>query len=1172
MNLSRRVAISLTCGLLAGALVWAQTFQGGVRGTIQDTSGAAIAVAKVTLTDEATGIARSTVTGSGGEYSFSAVVPATYTVSIEKPGFNKLDKKGVIVSTQEFLIVDLKMSVGDVTQSVNVTAEDVPLLETENASTGQMIDNQKLTDLPNMGRNAFYEGVKVSQNVTPGGDPKFNRMEDQSGSSEISIAGGPIRGNNYLLDGISITDSMNRAVIIPTIESVQEVKLQANTYDAEVGRTGGGTFNLFLKSGTNAIHAVGFGYTWMQDWLANTYFANASGRNPDGTLKLPIANQPFYNYGFAIGGPVVIPKVYNGKNKTFWWISGESYRQTEAATSTLSVPTALEAAGNFSQSYTNAGHTAEQIIYNPTSAGRVAFPNNIIPPSMLNPAGFALASYYPAPNITTNYFGQPNYNSTAVIYDRADQITTKMDQEIFSWWRASASYLHYGSREESNAYFGFGDPGTPGQSMLVRHVDATQANTTLTPSPTMVVYLRFGFNRFPNRTYQLASQGINLANFGLGAAAGGGFPASYVSQLPYDAFPAITMTGDVSSFGAGGFSQSSFYSRSFSGSVSKFLGRHSLKAGFDYRAIHDSGINTITPGAFTFTQAFTSASATSTVPGTGASLASMLLGYPSAGSVTTSLPIENHVNYYGFFVQDDFRLNSKLTINAGLRYEYETGLESSLNTFIVGFDTNATNPVQSQVAGIATKGVIEYAGQNGYGTEANGPSKLKFSPRIGFAWNVLPKTTIRGGYGLFWAPYTFSLVNPLGYTFATPYVASNDGNVTPANSLSNPFPGGVQQPVGNGAGLSAGLGNTFSFFSPNTPSTRVHQFSLDIQRELPWGLVIATGFTGSITHDLIQGTALININQLPDSDLSMGSKLSSKVPNPFFGTSAGVLNLANATVTQAQLLFPYPEFSAINEQDANLNHALYYSYYAKAQKRLGRSVNILTTYTWSRNMDESNGGVANVFNAQPTTAQDNHNQSAEWARSSIDTPNRWTTAVNYMLPFGAGQKFLARNKLLDVAIGGWAVNFQTTMQSGFPLAIYQSNLNSAIGTSTQRPNATGISPVTSGSLEQRLNDYINPAAFSQAPQFTFGDVSRTIPMRGPGMASTDFSMFKSYTFEKFKAQFRAEAFNLTNTPYFYGPGANGTNTGTQLGSSTFGKITAQANFPRVFQLGVRFEY
>ena len=318
MNIIRRIAIPLICAALAVVPLLAQTFQGGVRGTITDSSGAPIPVVKVTLLDQGTGIERSTITGNGGEYSFSAVVPATYTIALEKPGFKKLDQKGVVVGTQEFVTVDLKLDVGDVNQSVNVTAEDVPLLETENASTGQTIDNQKLEDLPNMGRNPFYEGVKISQNVTPGGDPKFNRMEDQSGSSQISIAGGPVRGNNYLLDGISITDSQNRAVIIPTVESVQEVKLQVNTYDAEVGRTGGGTFNLFLKSGTNSIHAAGFGYTWMQDWLANNYFANASGRNAAGQLNQPIANQPFYNYGASIGGPVVIPKLYNGKNKTFW--------------------------------------------------------------------------------------------------------------------------------------------------------------------------------------------------------------------------------------------------------------------------------------------------------------------------------------------------------------------------------------------------------------------------------------------------------------------------------------------------------------------------------------------------------------------------------------------------------------------------------------------------------------------------------------------------------------------------------------------------------------------------------------------------------------------------------------------------------------------------------------
>jgi hypothetical protein len=1158
MHQTKRVALSIVCTLLAAVPALAQTFQGGIRGTIQDKSAAAISAAKVTLTDQGTGISRSTVSGNGGEYSFTAVNPATYTVSVEKPGFNQLDQKNIVVSTQEFLIVDLKLDVGDVTQTVNVTAEDVPLLETENASTGQMIDNQKLQDLPNMGRNPFYEGVKVSQNVTPGGDPKFNRMEDQSGSSQISIAGGPIRGNNYLLDGISITDSQNRAVIIPTVESVQEVKLQASTYDAEVGRTGGGTFNLFLKSGTNDFHAAAFGYTWMQDWLANTFFANSLGRNPDGTLKQPVANQPFYNYGGALGGPAFIPKLYNGKNKTFWWVTGEGYRQTEANTAVLNVPTALEKIGDFSQSYANASHTALQQMYYPTSATtRTPFPGNVIPQSQLSPVGLAMASYYPLPNLTTTYFGQPNYNATGIIYDRADQVTAKADQVLTSWWRASASYLHYGSREESNAYFGFSNPGTPGQSMLVRHVDATQVNTTLTPSPTTVVYLRFGFNRFPNKTYQLASQGIDMTKWG--------FPASYTSQLPYQAFPAITMTGDMSSFGAGGFNQGNFYSRSFSATVSKFMGKHSVKAGFDFRIIHDSGINTVTPGAFSFDGTFTSSTPGKTVAGTGGAIASMLLGFPASGSVTTSLPIENHVTYYGGFIHDDFRMTRKLTLNAGLRYEYETGLESELNSLVVGFDTTAINPIQSQVPGIKTPGVLQYAGQNGAGTTAMNPTALKFAPRVGFAYNLREKTTIRGGYGLYWAPFTFSLVNPLGYTYSTPYVASNNGNATPANSLSNPFPTGIQQPIGNGAGQLAGIGGqNFAFFSNSAKSTRVHQMSLDIQHELPKAFVLALGFVGSITHNLIQSTPDVNINQLPDQYLSLGSQLNGSVPNPFFGTAGGILNLASSTIPLAKTLLPYPQFGTISMQSSDLNHALYTSIYFKVQKRLGRSVNILSTITWSKNEDMSNA-ASNTFNSQQSTSQDNYNRAAEWGLATIDTPLRWTTAINYELPFGTGKKFLARNKFLDILVGGWAVNAQTTMQNGFPLAIYQTNQNSVIGTSVQRPNATGIDPSTSGSVEDRLNNYINKAAFSAAPQFTYGNLSRTITMRGPGQANTDFSLFKSYAAEKFKAQFRAEVFNLTNTPQFYGPTTN-------ISSSAFGTITSQANFNRVFQLGVRFEY
>ena len=480
------------------ALLVAQTFLGGIRGTVTDKSGAIIADAKVTVIDEGTGITRSTISNTDGGYTFNALTPATYDVIVEKPGFKKLEQKGLAVGTQGFLSADLSMEIGQISESVNVTA-DVDAVETTNASTGQAVDKRKLDDLPNMGRNPFYETVKISQNVTPGGDPKFNRMEDQSGSSQISIAGGPITGNNYLLDGIAITNSANQAVIVPIVEAVQEVKLQINTYDAEVGRTGGGTFNLFLKSGSNDFHFAAFGYQWLGPSVANNYFANAAG--------LPEVPQMWKNFGGSFGGPVWIPRVYNGRNKTFFWVATEGYRQNQTESVDIAVPTALERIGDFSQShYTNG---TQQVIYDPMSTvenangtyTRTPFAGNVIPAGQINFIGLKLASYFPLPNQPTPYYGATNYTSTPLQYDRAGQETVKVDQDFTNWLRASASYLHYGSREPSYQTW-INDVASPGQSLLVRFVDATQANATITPSPTWVIALRWGFNRYPNRTYQ----------------------------------------------------------------------------------------------------------------------------------------------------------------------------------------------------------------------------------------------------------------------------------------------------------------------------------------------------------------------------------------------------------------------------------------------------------------------------------------------------------------------------------------------------------------------------------------------------------------------------------------------------------------------------------------------
>lgn len=1126
--------------MLSAGLSLAQSFQGSLRGRVTDPNGAAVPGVKVSAIDEGTALSRATITSGEGEFTFSSLTPATYSLTAEAPGFKRLERRGVVVSTQSAITVDLRLELGQVTEQINVT-EESPLIETANASTGQVIDRQKLIDLPNLGRNPFMMS-KLSETVVQVGNPKFNRMQDQSGSSQISIAGGPVRGNNYTLDGISITDSTNRAVIIPSVEAVQEMKVQANTYDAEMGRTGGGTFNTFLRSGTNQMHGSAFGYMRETAWVANNFFSNRAGT--------PKIDQPFRNYGGSIGGPIVIPKIYDGRNRTFFWITGEAYRQTESAGTRLAVPTALERNGDFSQSLTRTG--SQHIMYDPlttrSDGTRNPFPGNVLPADRISTAGKALASYFPLPSTTGAFYGDVNYDATVAAYNRADQTTWKADHELFRWWKASFSYLHYGSREPGNAWFP--NIASPNQGVLYRKVDATQVNSTLTPSPTMVIAVRYGFNRFPNFSAPVSS-GFDVTKLGL--------PGITAPTNP--AFPAITMSTEMASFGGGTTSSSVLHSKSFNTTASKFMGKHSLKFGFDWRALNNDGTPGTGPSSFSFSDVFTRQRAGTTVQGTGGSLATMLLGYPTAGSVTLSTKFYNYVKYYAGFVQDDWRITPKLTLNMGLRYEYETGPADRKDNFIVGFNPDKASPLQQTVADPKIFGVPLYAGVGGNGTYAGNPNRNKVSPRVGFAYAWDAKTAIRGGYGIFWVPMPFSFQSTLGYSQSTPIIASIDNNFTPSSSLTNPYPTGLLVPIGNADGERAGIGQGLTLPDRDARSGYVQQYSFDIQRQLSGGLVVSGGYVGSKSLQLAQDGR--NVNQLASQYLALGSALNQSVANPMY-QKGGVLAVGNPTISRSQLLRPFPQFTSISLSNSDTNRAQYHSLYAKVQRRFAQGMTVLSTYTWSQNMDQGYGVTGNSFAATAGGPQNAYAPEAEWGLSSSHTPHRLSLAATYELPFGKGKKWLSSNRLADLAVGGWSINAIGVMQSGYPMSITQPNDNSVIGANHMRPNATGLSPSVDKPLAGRLDGWFNPAAFSQAPQFSFGNLGRTISLRGPGQVNWDVSVFKTFSVtERFKAQFRAEALNFTNTPMFYAPNTTYTN-------PQFGKVTSQANFSRMVQLGVRF--
>jgi hypothetical protein len=1130
------VLIGLTASTLS-----AQSYYGVVRGIVADPNGGVVAATKVTLINEGTSEQRATNTNASGEYNFNEVVPATYSIVCESPGFKRFERKGLVVATQAQITVDVKLEVGQVTESVQVT-EAAPLVEASNASQGQVLDNQKLVDLPNLGRNPFMM-AKLSTNVQQVGPPAYNRMEDQSGSSMISIAGGPVRGNNYLIDGIPITDANNRAIIIPTLESVQEVKIQANTYDAEMARTGGGMFNTLMKSGTNAFHGSAYGHVRRTSMDANAFFSNAAG--------IPIADQPNTTWGASFGGPIWIPHVYNGKNKTFFFLGVEHYDDWSSDSSNFNLPTALERAGNFSQSHISAGGPLLSVI-DPTTGN--PFPGNIIPQSRITAVGANIAALYPTPATQPAYYGANDLALSSTIKARAVQYTGKIDEDITSWWRVSLSYLRYYSLEPGDTWFN--SPATTSGWRLQRRVDATQVNSIFTVNPTTVVTLRYGFNRFPNFDYN-SSQGYNIANLG--------FSKNYASTVsPAVAeFPQINMT---SIYGLGDSGDWSYYdeaSHNFSAAVDKFVGRHSLRGGFDYRHLATSGAGiTCTTGCYTFNTNNTLVNSN-----TGVDLADLLLGLPFDRNADTSETLTDFIPYYAWFVQDNFRW-SKLTINMGIRWEHEGGVQETHNGLLTGFNTTATNVLASQVPSLNLKGAAEYAGVGGAPVAAGNYNSQKWGPRVGAAYQLNSKTVLRGGYGLFWAPQIY-LGGPLGtpgYANVTDITGKSTTDV-----MTNPFPAGLLAPIGNTQGAAVGIGTSLNnLIDPQTKSPRVHQYSVDVQRELKGNIALEVGYVGSHSTHLTLGQPTVNVDALNPSYLSQGATaLNAPVANPFANVPqvAGG-TLSGATIPAFRLLLPYPAYTAINEQFGDTNYANYNSMVIKVTKRFSQGLTFLSAFTWSVNKDESSGGVGSSLNGSPGGPQNPYTFAGEYSYSNIDAPLRWTSSVSYELPIGKGKWLLNNsNRATDMILGNWTINAVSVFLSGFPLQIIQNNANSQYGYAVQRPNETSTAPATSGSLESRLYNYINPAAFTVAPPATFGNTPRTLGnLRGPTEANWDLSVFKNIPIrEGMKAQFRAEALNAFNTPYFYSPQ-------TSISNGSFGQINGQANFSRQLQLAIRFSF
>ena len=1145
----------------------AQSNYGAVRGIISDAQGAIISDAKVLLTSESKKIARTTETNGSGEYVFSAVEPGSYRLSVGMTGFKQFENSGIIVDSGNTIPLDVKLELGSTSQSVEVNASE-PLVNNATSYNGQLIDSQKLENLPNPGRNPFLFS-KLDNNVTPVGDPRFVRFQDQSGSSTISIAGAPISSNNYAIDGIPITDFFNRAVIIPSIEAVEEVKIQANTYDAEIGRTSGGMFNTTLKSGSSVLHGVLQGETRQTNWGANLFFNNRTPYTVNGITypTTPRGAAEFYSYVGALGGPIPLPQRLGGKDKTFFWIAEEGYRQRSPLTSNNSfvVPTALERQGNFSEigNVVNGTCVTGRCIYDPltsttitNSAGkqvvvRTPFEGNIIPASRLNSVGTALAKAFPLPNTPVTSYGSFNFNGGDTLGDRADEFDGKIDHQFGARWLADFYYLHYGSKEPGGNALGT-VAGSSSSYLLYRKVDAMGIQNTITLNPSTVLTVGFGFNRFPNDTKDI-SAGFNQATLGL--------PTSYVSALGKTGFPRITTDANLSNEGTSNSGPAVFFSRNFVTGIAKSLGKHNLKAGYVFRAISLTYTSlSDSDGTYSFDNIFTSADNVSS--GSGATAADMVLGYPTSGAVITPTPLAITTAYNALYLQDDFRVTPKLTLNLGIRYEHEPGVHERSNHYSVGFDRNVSNPLTVS-SGVTTFGGVEFAGQNGYKT-TTGDMGSKFSPRAGFAYQLNESTVVRGGYGVFFMPliYTNNAALAPGYVATSTYVATNGGGL-PANNLANPFPGGLSKPSGSSAGYLTGVGSTLTVIDQGRRAPGFDSYSADIEHDFSRGIALKIGYVGGHGRNLAN---TINLNQLGDGFYSQGSTLTSAATNPYY-KKGGAGAIGGATVSENQLLRPFPAFAGITDfvSDGVSN---YNALDIKLQKRFSHGLSVLTAYTWSSNWDNL-WGAGSTLNPGNNGPQDIYNLAPEYSRAINDMPNRFTLSTTYELPFGRGKMLLGNSgRLLDLLVGGWTFNDISILQSGSPLAITQAtNVNSGLGNSTTRPTlVAGTQGCYSGSPEGRLGAYFNKAAYTTTPAFSYGTAPRTSNCYGPGYTNSDLSLNKSFkATERVTAEFRAEALNAFNTPEFNAPNL-------AIGNKSVGQITGTLGFPRLVQLGGRLMF
>lgn len=1154
---------ALILGLLLPAL-YGQQQTAELTGQVTDSSGAVIAGATVTVTNAARGIKIVSRTSATGEYVVPLLPPAEgYQIAVEKQGFKSAMRPGLTLQVAQVATVNIALQPGSVVENVVVTGAP-PLLDSQTSSTGEVIPGRTIVNLPLNGRSSF----RLVQ-LTPGvvftgqaygqfGDVPVNTNQD----SNFSINGGSRKGNDILIDGVPAgAGFFNSITAIPNVDDTQEFKVQTDNLPAEYGRFSGGVINITTKAGTNDLHGTLFEFLRNSALDANDYFDKGAG--------VAIPPLRMNQYGLAVGGPVVLPKIYNGKNRTFFFVDYQGTRRVQGTTFIGTVPTDLQRQGDFSQTFDAKGDLVT--IYNPFSTQpdpnhpgqyiRTAFPNNKIPASMMDPVAKNIIKYYPEPNKKgAQYTNALNYLSNAPLTVLQNNGSVRIDKNVTDRYhffgRVGWSYTQL---TQPNTFGNVASGGNAAVGTTSWHNWAAAFDNTITISPTTLLTINYGFARWYQARKTL-SYGFDNSTLG--------FPASFVSLIRVPTFPNVTVAG-YSPMAGNSYLLNGNDTHSLLSSLTKIAGPHTLTIGTDIRLHRINFFNVNSPsGTFAFAIAGTQGPNPNVANiADGNAFASLLLGFGNSGSMPIGSGVALEDWYTAAYIQDDYRVRSNLTLNMGLRYEEEspyTDRHNDLNYF----DPSVASPAANSQFPNLTGG-LSFAGVNGNSSQVYRWNRLQFGPRFGFSYTPIANTVVRGGFGLVFAPLeisdnTIGTVPNEGYSSSTTWTRSIDGGLTPFNLLSNPYPQGLVQPTGNSLGAGTLLGQALTVWTrlPQTP--QVEQWNFGVQRQLPSSILVDLTYVG--THGL-HLTSTFNPNQLNPSYLSMGTALQAKVPNPF-APFVTVGALAQPTVARSQLLLPFPQFTGIAESNRTWGGSDYNSMQLKVNKRTTHGVSFLAVYSFSKLISNVSPPESPVDGTNPTP-QNYYNLAAERSISEMNVPQSLIVNAVVQLPFGPGMSlFTGAHGLTAKLIGGWQVSGTLIEQTGFPLVMAAS----IAGSGGNRPNVVaGVNPAlsTSRPLPVKVKEWFNTAAFSQPAPFTYGDAPRVeSAVHGPDLHNLDFSAMKETQFhDRFGVQFRADIFNLTNTPHFDVPN-------TTIADPTFGHLTSLLSSPppREVQFALRLTF